>query len=206
LRSPLLVLKDAWLVAAIFVLGFAFAIAVSYAASFVTPSDRTNVVIVFGLVLQLLGLGVVLVGIRKLRRQFSRRWFRRLRESLVSRNVVISVPLGGVSARGEVGSVVVGDAVDATVEQRLEVMKSELERLRRDVDTKVEAAVKTLQERLQREEAERTIANAAVLTQVEEAVVGFVNIEGVGVVWLIVGVFVATVPEWIVTLFERTLQ
>lgn len=161
--------------------------------------------------LEMAGLAKVAWDLHQVRKAYARpsiveeitTWFRDL-PALIGppKGKVISVGTGEYFVVGERVSVSVKPGPNATLEQRVKLLEEELERvrdhaaaehhdLRVRVD-KIEASVAT-------ERTERTQGQDALQRKVADLAVGGLHLELVGLVWLLVGVALSTLPEQVVT-------
>lgn len=166
-----------------------------------------------GLFLQLLGLLLIARGIRETRKIFgrpgllerARGWWRR--RPLFNRPRVVNISgVGGIGSAQAFGTASVGRAPNpnATVDERLALLETDVAQIRQQLgETRHElkseiGAVRT-----------ETAANIKALTTADEQTkrllesvsIGGIDLEIIGLVWLIVGVIAATAPDEILNMF-----
>jgi hypothetical protein len=158
-----------------------------------------------GTALQILGLLSVALGLYHMRKLFPRRtrgWFGRLVQAFRRPKPV------SYQASAEGGLILGGKArvryrvgPGASLEDRLRVLEGHLEQLEGEMGTEfqdMKEQVTKLQNSLGRETKERSAADDGTARQIEEVAIGGLHLEVVGLVWLILGVLGASIPDEIV--------
>lgn len=166
-----------------------------------------------GLALQLLGIATVAIGLSETRKLFGRpslldagrEWFKRrpkIRQD-------VRVPITGVMATAEAGDFLsangtVHPAPNTPLEervQRLEGKVNELSRKASENEMALEEEKRSRATALADERYARGAGDEKVKRQLEEACVGGLYLETMGLVWLVVGVILATasvdVDKWL---------
>ncbi len=107
-----------------------------------------------------------------------------------------------VGARARLRS---GVGPEASLEHRLEVLEGNFKQLEGEMDAEirdVREQVTQAQKSLRREREERSAADDGTARQIEEVAIGGLHLEVVGLVWLILGVLGASIPDEIVRLLS----
>jgi hypothetical protein len=167
-----------------------------------------------GTILQVLGLFTVAEGLRRMRRMFGRPtlragakdWFRRLVAAFRQPAPIDLVVIleSGAHMTGEV-RVRQSAGPGASVDQRLEVLQENVNRLEEELDAKIRELRKRIadvQESLKRESEERTAGDGRTARQIEEVAVGGLHLEIVGLLWLTLGVLGTSIPDQIAALLS----
>lgn len=163
----------------------------------------------YGLFLQIAGLVAVIVGLKRLRNHFqkpslltlAREWFSRWRDVFGHpTNIVISPTAVSASTSFGRPTVRVSAAPDATVEQQLAVVRHDIDALFRECNNlwnHHEELSSKLSSGLKEERRLWEAAITGVRSHHEQASIGDFGMEITGVVFVLVGVVLATVPDWI---------
>lgn len=163
----------------------------------------------YGLGLQIIGLGAVILGLQRLRRHFdkpslgavTREWLSRWRE-VFGRPRTIHAAVGAAlesdTAFG-IGHVRSSVPPGATLEQQLDVVRREIDSLFRSIDQiwKHHHELSTdFNNSLKEQRASSEAAIAQLRSHHEQAAIGDFGMEMTGVFFVLFGVVLATVPEW----------
>jgi len=201
-RSILVALKDAW--PTWLALG---GIALSFGVGRLVSPDLSAAVRYAGTVLQVLGLATVAFGLSKIRRLFGRPslplkiwgWFRQLASAFetpkpitLQASIEVSVVMSGDL------SVVRAAGPGASLEDRVSVLEENLSRLRDELAVKkqkFQEGIQTVKEQIERETQERRTENQQIARRTEELAVGGLHLETVGLLWLVFGVVVTSIPD-----------
>lgn len=165
-----------------------------------------------GMTLEIFGLGTVALGISKTRKQFgrpstislSRQWISRF--PTWPRNQVIA--LAGIASAGAVGSahVLVADvSANHTIEGRVDALEKKLEALDRRLTrarSEVDAQIRENTQSINEERGARTTGDDLLRKVIEEAEVGGLNLSAIGLVWLLAGLVLSTIPAELVRLMR----
>lgn len=180
-------------------------------ASLVVWVDLGNAAIrvrVAAFLLQAMGILTVAWQVRKTREFFGRdSLVRQLRLWFVRRPTgkhhvasgALSAGLSGVEAKGFAGRV---RAVSGGIEDRVAAIERDIVRIDGRVDDtlyQLDKETKAREAALKREEEQRELNDQTITKRLEDAATGGLNFALVGVVWLIVGVFLGTFPDHIVS-------
>jgi hypothetical protein len=167
-----------------------------------SPASASAALRYAGTSLQILGLLSVARGLYDMRQLFPKRkegWFRRLGQ-VFGRPKVVSVEASAgstalVEGRPRLRS---GAGPGATVEQRLEVLEGNVKQLEGEMDAEikdVKEQVARVQGGLNRERDERRGADDKTANQIENVAIGGLHLEVVGLLWLVLGVLVTSIPD-----------
>lgn len=154
------------------------------------------------------GLLTVALGLREMRKRFKQEplhkelgnWLRSLMQGFRRPTVVsaqIQVQLGNVEMFGR-ARLIERAAPDATLEHRLQVLERNLKGLDDSVSadlTEIRAVNVKLQTALDQERSERTDQNAATSRLLKDMGLGGLRLESIGVIWLLLGLLGANLPE-----------
>jgi hypothetical protein len=202
-RVLLAVLKDAWPI------WLALGVAVlAFTAAWFLSTTPPAAIRYAGMMLQIFGLSTVAIGLSQMRRLFGRpslsarifAWFGRLVAAFTLRKPITGEGClvgGGSTLTGE-GRVVRGVRAGAPLEERVSVLEDNLERLRDELDSRVQRlkqGLATVKENIDRETQERQVEDQKTARKIEEVAVGGLHLETVGLFWLILGVVGTSVPE-----------
>ncbi len=170
-----------------------------------------------GMLLQLFGLATVAVGLSKTRQLFGRpsvvarvaSWFGRL-WSVFAPSKSATVHVQGVASVALAGSarVRVGAAPDATLDRRVAVLEQNYELLQKQVDqqeVQTNERLRALQSQVQAEATARQAEDRLTAGKLEDMAIGGLHLEGVGVLWLLLGVVATSMPTeiaaWLCNVF-----
>jgi hypothetical protein len=214
-RALGVVLSEAW-AAWLCVVGFAVAWLIGWVFStWVFSTGTSGEVRYAGTFLQILGLIVVVVGLRDKLKQFKRptvpgtvrSWFGRLARAF-RRPEPITVQLSGVGAVALAGELqarlLLGPG--ASIEQRVRALEANLAQLQEELNTKVQDMRKRndrLAEDLRQETEDRKTADRYAGSQIEEVAIGGWGLEVVGLLWLLFGVLGTSIPDEVGTILIR---
>ncbi len=163
------------------------------------------VVRITGMVLELLGIGTVVWGIRETRAFFGRpslltlaqQWFTRVppfRRQIVTSSSDTAVG----TARGSSNTYALSTiGPDATADERLLALETNLDRAIKWLDQihiATDEGLRLLGETLKREERSRTAEDQQIRQKLEATETGGLHISAMGTLWLIVGVIFSSVP------------
>jgi len=166
-----------------------------------------------GLVLQWLGIGTVALGVRRTRRQFGLPSLKTLFHNWLARfpswprNVVLDVQGVSIGVSAGHARLEVWSNVDpsAPLEQQVAALAKNVQRVKESLDTirgETDTKLREHSEALRREEQARTKSDDHFRKQLEAAHTGGIYITFAGVIWLLVGVFLATVAPEIAALWS----
>jgi hypothetical protein len=176
------------------------------------PGTSEPVIRWTGLVLQLLGIGTVIVGIEKTRNLFHQPTLLGMAGEWVKQfpayrpSVVISVGVGALAsatakARGYVTS---KPPADATIEQRVASLESNVSHLNNRIDEVYKELDTSIHERtaaLDQERRDRAGEDSKIASKLETSGTGGLHISATGAVWLFVGVILGTgsveIAKWL---------
>lgn len=169
-----------------------------------------------GAFLQVAGVGTVAYGLSKTRALFDKppvweslvEWLKRLPTVLrgprtISGSAHLTMAPGSLSARGFVSSPSLSS--DASLEDRiaaLEEKHKELERQLHEVRGHIDERAQEIEDQLSEEQRAREAADERVNQRIEEASIGGLHLEVIGLVWLIVGILCASLPDEIAALLS----
>ena len=170
-----------------------------------------------GIAFELVGIYIVVAGLHGRQRLFNRptfvaqvvAWARRF-PRLRPRAITMSAQgLGGAGVRAS-GRLSVWRAfrTDAPVEQRLETLETNLTRLKSEFEEQIattEQRQRELTSAIRQEETQREAATAHLRTTLERLGAEGVNLEIVGVFWVVAGSLCANAPGEVVWVIERVL-
>ena len=165
-----------------------------------------------GFFLQVLGVWIVWVGIRGTREQFevpgswaqTKAWlasFPRLRGHLVMAAGSGTITITGGSARASIWS---GVPEGATIEQRVEAIEKNVQRVRDDLSAhqkESDERARAHDEELKRERAEREAADKAINEKIKETETGGLKLNAAGIWWLFFGTVCSTFAGELACLF-----
>lgn len=190
------------------ILGFAGAAFVAVVACWLGATPAT-IAAWAGAALQVGGLVTVAVGIRKLRRKFNEpgifvRAYAAARERIARlltkpRNIALHAEAADYAVGTDHAELTVKAGPGAPVERRVEILEGELERLRERVGRDREQVTR-LDDAVTRERTERTRADAALAEAHRDLAAGGLDLQTVGLVWLVAGVVLGTLPGPIATM------
>lgn len=165
-----------------------------------------------GMVLQVLGVGTVAVGLSSARRLFGRpsiwqritAWVRRVPEVIRPKAQVVKGRLSAELPRleGEGSGFVISQA-DGPVEARVEELERAVEAIRHRMSSQKQALsqkVAHVRAGLDEESVGRMESDHEILRKLEEFSVGGVHLEIVGLLWIVLGVVLATIPREVLSL------
>jgi hypothetical protein len=167
-----------------------------------------------GLAFQVLGILTVVVGLREKLHLFNRpgftgeirRWIERRPRWRPRTQTIIVTGIGGVTMTGGATVSAHGTVSPASsLEIRVAALEAGITALREDlVETKraLDDSISQVKETVGVERRERRAVVKALRVQLEGLGAGGVNIEVMGVMWLLAGVVLATVPDGIVRLLK----
>jgi hypothetical protein len=159
-----------------------------------------------GLILQISGVLTVAIGLRDRRRIF---WGKGLLQSFfqwLNRFPRSAPKPHTISAQGIASASAVGSAYafgwqnihgDATVKDRLAVLERNLNSVKQlalDARTQAQLEAVRLRSDLESESHERKTSDDAIRSKLESVGAGNLHLESAGVVWLILGIILGTVP------------
>ena len=192
--------------------GATFAVVVVFLISWATFPAWELRVRIAGLVLQLLGVATVAVGLHKTRRLFCRPslakiavgWFRRFPKFGVETRIVVGSVSLSASPTGFLAHGTVSPPPTASLEERIASLGRGLSRANLLIDRtqgRIEEEARNHGSALKSERRERAVGDARIQTLLEEAAAGGLYLEATGVIWLVLGVTLATASNEIVNLF-----
>ena len=167
-----------------------------------------------GLAFQLLGILTVVSGIRNKRRLFNlpnlvkevRIWLNQCPRLGAKPQTILFAGTGSISLSGSGNlSVWCGAPADASVEARLAALEANLATLRTEqaeTAKQLQEATRKTNEAVNSERGARESAVAALRVQLEGLGAGGLNVEMMGVFWLVLGVVLATVPSEITVMLK----
>ena len=201
------VLRDAW-PTWLAISGLIFALTVALTAKWLLSATLTTAVRYSGTILQILGLSTVALGLRQMRRMFDRpsvgaailRWLRRFAAAFTAPKPLSLKCVEGIDSMEAFGDarVVLGPRPVAALDERVSILEENLKLLRNELDTKVQGVRRelgTLKESIERESQERRVADEKTARKIEEVAIGGLHLEVVGLVWLLLGVTAASIPD-----------
>ncbi len=160
-----------------------------------------------GMVLQLFGVGLVASGLHDLRVKFKQptigdrinRFFQRLRSALAAPKSV-SIELGPVEIHSMAGELKaeLSAAPGASLEDRVTKLEKDLKTLRDQMNTKeqqLRLEINETKECMEKENRARHEADNEINQTIQELAVGGLNLEFVGVIWLVVGIVTTSIPD-----------
>lgn len=193
--------------------GFAASSLSSYYLAFLTTPNLATQLRYAGAVLEVLGLLLVAIGIRKTRKLFRR-------PSLVKKTVewftlfvgafkkpephTISVASGALNTMVGDVRVEIGVAEGAPLENRVHALEQNLRILRGEIkqtDERVQRSLSEINNAVEDEKNKRISAVESTSFRIEELAVGGLQFEIVGLCWLIVGTLCSSIPTEISRLF-----
>ncbi len=171
---------------------------------------------VAGFLIGFAGLVVVGSGLHRTRRLFReasgeseqpkpsglKDWLRAVRSLFVKperRDLHIHVPLGGITLKGHAATVTVGAK---TLEQRvkdLEDRAAAAEKRAEEIRTEARQELEKARAELRTEDSRLQKSVNAVAELLEKVSVGGLDLEGTGLVWLMLGSFLTTLNDWVAT-------
>jgi hypothetical protein len=179
--------------------------------------DRELQIRYSGLAFELLGLLLVIRGIRETRtlfkkpslRRFAAAWLRSWPSWRVAAHVRVGV---GHAAVGDMTASLRGTAeisADATLEQKVEALRLQMKVLTDDVATvraDHERRLSAQQDELANEKRARADGDAAIRVLIDESIAGGLHLEAIGVVWLLLGIVLSTASTEVAKLFGWIAQ
>ena len=189
---------------------------VAAALSALIPAKPEDQIRYCGLALQLLGVGTVLALLTDKTVMFGRLGpLEYLRERFAARPRFRprshTISLSGVASATATGSARLstwrGSVSSATVEERLSALEGNTETLRQDLQwnaQQAQQASEKLQTELRAERLTRQSSVTAVEQRLEKLGAGGLHIEAAGLLWLILGTVLATIPLELARLFGLT--
>ncbi|WP_169981413.1 ABC transporter C-terminal domain-containing protein [Tautonia rosea] len=176
-------------------------------------NDSVTVFRYAGLLLEIFGLGLVVIGLDHIRQQFGKEPFRAsITKWFLSWRAVFTGP-EPVQITGKLGTLFTENATanlsmhgykDQTIEERLETLEGDIKRLQGELNNKTEqlkqeiASVKADFD----EKIENTIKIIDdVDSRVKDYAVGGMGLEVVGLVWISLGIILASIPDELGMLF-----
>jgi hypothetical protein len=163
-----------------------------------------------GTFLEIAGLAKVAWDLHQIRKTYNRpsivnditTWFRDV-PSMFHRPkpVTISLSASGVVTMSGRATLTVIPAPGSPVERRLEILESEMSRLRDQITkdhTELTAQIHKVETSVTAERNDRGQAQEVLQRKVADLAVGGLHLEMVGLVWLFVGVILSTLPERVV--------
>jgi hypothetical protein len=162
---------------------------------------------VAGLVLELLGILIVAIGIIDIRAEFKLNSFYASAIDWFNRSPIFKgknqEPIYGCAQVTDEDDVMVATgasscAVPSTLEGRVALLEERLRLAEIQINEggrRLEEETKSRVEAMNSEEAARVEGDAVIRKQLEDAVVGGINLETVGIVWLAFGVTLSSLSE-----------
>lgn len=208
-RALIVALKDAWPV------GMALSgIGIAAAFGFALSRDASAGVRCAGAILQIFGLGTVAAGLSKIRRYFCRpslidgvlAWLQQIRATFRRPPPVTfeAHAEGFTAVSGEAG-LIHKAGPGSSLDRRVTILEENLNRLHDQLSAKEEKTrndLSTLRGAIDDERRARETEARRISGQLEELAVGGLHLERVGLAWLILGVFGASIPDEIVALWK----
>jgi hypothetical protein len=176
------------------------------------PSDRIRV---SGMLLQFVGLATVVVGLSESRKLFKRtpirhavwQWIIDLRYVVVPRKPVVYEinvsDTASVSFSASAHLRVI--RANPTIEERVAALAnavSEVEARQQEADRQIQSLREHADQNFDKERRERDERDSAITKQLEEAVIGGIHLELAGLLYLFVGIMLATIPEEAATMLR----
>jgi len=205
-RSLAAVLRDAW-PTWLAISGLIFALTVALTAKWLLSATLTDAIRYGGTILQILGLSMVAIGVKKMRRMFDRpslgagilTWLRRLAASFTGpKPISLQASAGAFAMTGGDVRLIRGVRPGATLDERVSILEENLKLLRDELDTRLQGVrqeLGTVKESIERESQERRVADEKTARKIEEVAIGGLHLEVVGLVWLLLGVTAASIPD-----------
>jgi hypothetical protein len=200
IRWPVLraVICDAWPVG-LFILGLAFAGLVGWSiGKCASPAVRYA-----GASLEIFGVLTIAHGLRRLRKQFgpassNENWFIRLGrafrraepKTLQASAGSIAIVGGNVSMRRSAGT-------GASLDVRLEVLEANFKQFEQETSRQIQANIEKvshLKAELDQERDARSEADRATSKQIKDMAIGGLDIEFIGLIWVVLGIIGASIP------------
>ena len=187
-------------------------------ASRVLPGNPDDQLRYAGLALQLLGVGTVAYLLRDKRTTFNRKGFLDLLKEWVSarpqfRPKSITLQVSGAAHATSSGagrlSIWRRAPADATLEKRLETLEANLEQLHEDhseVTSGLRKASARLADELSAEKRTREEADRATNDKLEKFGAEGIHVEATGLVWLVAGIVLATIPSELAAMSQNLLN
>jgi hypothetical protein len=168
-----------------------------------------------GMFLEIFGILTVAAGLRETRRlfkrpslfEFLRGWIRRVPKWATKPHIIVASGIGSAGVGGSAsGFGWQGLPPAATLDDRVSALEKNIESVKRialDAQQQIcTEALKWLSE-MQEEKRVRDVSDRAIRDQLESFAVGNLNIESVGVGWLLFGVVLATTSQELTGLITR---
>lgn len=175
--------------------------------SVVFPLEPARAVLYAGTALQLIGIGLVAIGLAKTRKLFNspslanrtRDWFKRLKLVMVRPEPIV-VKVGGAIAVAATGSarLVVSLAPGAPLHRRITQLEKDVAELRSNLGEAEAVLRQRIDDVCDNANSGLTSAKEQIDStkkQLEEIAVGGLHIEWVGLVWLFVGTLYTNIPD-----------
>lgn len=170
-----------------------------------------------GTILQVLGLGTVALGIGHMRKLFDRVpvrtrvwvWFGNLWKAITFRPTTVNIDgIVGFAMPMLLGqlSVDIKNGPALTVEERIEILEANLALLSKDLDDRFAALKQDLaliDSSVRSESSVRQTADRATEEKIEAVAIGGIQLEIVGLGWLVAGVVAASVPGELAALIAQ---
>ena len=189
-------------------LGLATALVVGFFLS----NSREAFIRYTGFSLELLGISTVAAGLSSTRRLFgrpsvvekSKAWLKRLIDSLKKpKPIVVSAEPARVQYRASSATVARGLKENPTLEDRLSHLEEQIRNLSgeaRKFREEVRASIDDVNKSVSNEIRDRRNQQRELRAQLESLSVGGLNLETVGLVWILIGVTFSSLPEEIANL------
>jgi hypothetical protein len=167
-----------------------------------------------GTALQIFGLATVAIGLSKMRRLFGqpsfldggRAWFRQMRAVFARpKTVALKASVSGSSRMSADLRVVHGIRPGASLEDRILALEKNLDGLRDELDAnvlKLRRELDSVHETIEQESAVQRQKYDVIDRKIEEVAVGGLHLESVGLLWLVLGVLGASIPDEIAGLLH----
>jgi hypothetical protein len=160
-----------------------------------------------GTLLDFFGLLLVAQGLSETRKQFGqpslfgrvRQWLRLLADTFRGKeHTSIATATGRLNIRTGPVNLKFGAADNATIEQRVQLLEQNLDRLseeHRKMIERNETQLAAINQTLQQERQERTAGETRLSRQIEDLAVGDFHYEVIGIVWLLFGIIFTNIPD-----------
>jgi len=182
--------------------GIAWAYVIGWSASRIFSTDAAAAVRHAGTLLQVFGVINVAIGLRETGRLFPGRpstvhgvrdWLGQVVAAFrPPQPIAAQAQAGGMAFTGGKARMRRGVGADASVDHRLAVLEANLNALQEEMDAELRdlaTKINRVRTDLGAERDERKKADDTALRLIEEATIGGLNLEAVGVVWLMLGLF-----------------